>query len=109
VLGWQTPFVQVNPSAQGAAAQLVRHWPSAQTFPSAHSLEYLQTFCGAVHLPATQVSPPEQSTVAVQGHGPAVPPQASHLLSTQALPSPQSAFVVHSTVLGGSFVVGEEQ
>jgi hypothetical protein len=107
--GWQTPFVHVKPSAHGADAQLVRHWPFAQTFPSAHSLEYLQTFSGAVHLPATHESPPLQSLATVHGQGPAVPPHALHALSTQIFPSPQSDFVVHSTVFGGSLFVGEVQ
>lgn len=69
----------------------------------------MQAFEGAVHEPATQVRPPLQSVAVVQGQGPFVPPQALHVLSErQVLPSPQSAFVVHSFLVPG-FVVGGEQ
>jgi hypothetical protein len=39
--------------------------------------------------------------VAVHGHGPAVPPHASQAPAMQALPSPQSAFVVQSFFVPG--------
>src|SRR5690349_13914056 len=50
-VGLQTPFSQLKPEAHGAASQLVRHCPSAQTLLSGHSLEYLHVFSGAVHAP----------------------------------------------------------
>jgi hypothetical protein len=101
----------VNPAAHGAASQLARHWPSAQTFPLEHSLENLQVFVGEVHDPATQACPFEQSVAAVavvHGQGPAAPPHAWHVLATQALPSPQSLLVVHSFLAPGS-IAGAEQ
>jgi hypothetical protein len=91
----------VKPSPHDAESQLTRHWPSAQIFPFAHSLENLHVFACAVHAPATHVRPPVQSAAAVHGHGPAVPPHAWHALPTQTLPSPQSVFVVHSFVPPG--------
>jgi tellurite resistance-related uncharacterized protein len=50
---------------------------------------------GAVHAPAEQTSPLEQSVFAVHGQGPFVPPQASHVFETQTPASPQSLVVVH--------------
>jgi hypothetical protein len=50
---------------------------------------------GAVQAPAVQMSPPEQSVLVVQGQGPFVPPQASHVFETQTPASPQSLEVVH--------------
>jgi hypothetical protein len=50
---------------------------------------------GAVHAPAVQMSPFEQSVFAVQGQGPFVPPHASQVLETQTPASPQSLVVVH--------------
>jgi hypothetical protein len=108
VVGLQTPLSHVNPSPHGVVAQLVRHCPSAQSFPSPHSLEYLQTFCGAVQEPATQVSPSAQSVFVAHGQGPSVPPHVSHLPALQVLPSPQSALVVHSLTAPGG-VLGAEQ
>ena len=102
-LGSQTPFAHVKPAPHVVVSHVARHWPSAQTLPSAHSLEYLQTFAAAVHEPAWQVSPDAQSVAAVHGHGPAVPPQASHFPLTQ-VPPLQSAFVVQSVVVPGSIV-----
>jgi hypothetical protein len=96
-VGWQTPFSHVEPSPHGADVQLVRHWPSAHTFPAPHSLEYVHVSSFGVHAPETQTSPPAQSAAFAHGHGPALPPQASHFPAAHALPSPQSAFVVHST------------
>jgi hypothetical protein len=99
--GWQTPFSHANPPAQGAVSlQATRHSPSAQIFPSAHSLEYLQVFFASVHDPDTQAWPVEQSFVVAQGQGPAVPPHAWQTLLMHALPSPQSAFVSHSFFVG---------
>lgn len=103
-----TPFSQVKPSAQGVASQLVRHWPSAQILSSAHSLEYLHVFSGAVQAPAAQVNPPEQSFVVVHGQGPAVPPHVWHVPLLQVLLSPQSALVVHSFVAPGVVPGGEQ-
>jgi hypothetical protein len=106
-VGWQAPLVQVNPSAHGVDAQPARHWPSAHTFPSPHSLENLHVFAGEVHEPPTHAWPLAQSVAAVaavQGHGPAEPPHASQVFATQALPSPQSAFVVQSFFAPGSTV-----
>ena len=102
-----TVLSQVKPAAHGAAAQLARHWPSAQTLPLSHSLENLQVFEGAVHEPATHAWPEAQSVAAVavvHGHGPAEPPHASHEPATQALPSPQSLLVVQSFFAPGSTV-----
>jgi hypothetical protein len=110
-VGWQAPLVHVKPVAQGAASQLARHWPSEQSFPLSHSLENLHVFAGEVHDPEEQVWPAAQSVAAVSvvhGHGPAVPPHASQLPAMQALPSPQSAFVVQSFLAPGS-LVGAEQ
>jgi len=106
-----TVLSQVKPVAHGAAAQLARHWPSAQTFPLSHSLENLQVLEGAVQEPATHACPDAQSVAAVavvQGHGPAEPPHASHDPETHALPSPQSLFVVQSFFAPGS-TPGAEQ
>jgi hypothetical protein len=106
-VGWQAPLVHVKPSAHGVDPQPTRHWPSSQTLPSPHSLENLHVFAGEVHEPATQAWPLAQSVAAVaavQGHGPAEPPHASHVFATQALPSPQSAFVVQSFLAPGSTV-----
>ncbi len=101
--GSQTPFVHVKPSPHEALSQPARHWPSAQIFPCAHSLENLQVFVGEVHAPATHVRPPVQSVVALHGQGPALPPHAWQTLFTQTLlPSElQSVFVVHSFVPPG--------
>jgi hypothetical protein len=108
-VAWHAPFSQVKPVAHAAVAQLGTHAPSAQILLSPHSLEYLHVFEVAVHAPATQLNPSEQSLVAVQGHGPLVPPQASHLPSeVQVLPLAQSAFVVHCLVAPAS-VPGAEQ
>lgn len=57
---------------------------------------------GAVQLPATHSSPPEQSLGFEQGQGPALPPHASHAPAMHALPSPQSSFVVQSFFGPGS-------
>jgi hypothetical protein len=65
-------------------------------------------FTGAVQLPATHSRPAEQSLGFEHGHGPAVPPHASHAPATHALPSPQSSFVVQSFFGPGS-VAGAEQ
>ena len=48
------------------------------------------------------------AVAAVQGHGPAAPPQASQVPETHALPSPQSLFVVQSFLAPGS-VAGAAQ
>jgi len=109
VAGLHTPFSQVKPSSHGFDSQLARHCPSAQTLSSPHSLEYLQVSSGAVQAPATQMSPPEQSAVVSHGQGPALPPHASHLPALQVLPSPQSAFVVHSFTGPGSVPGGEQR
>jgi len=53
---------------------------------------YLQTFCVAVHAPATHDSPLAQSLVELHGHGPLLPPHAWQWFATHALPLPQSAF-----------------
>jgi hypothetical protein len=101
----------VKPSAQGAVAQLTRHWPSAQTFPLSHSLENLHVLVGEVHDPPTHAWPLAQSVAVVavvHGQGPAEPPHASHVPATQALPSPQSLFVVQSFFAPGS-TAGAEQ
>ena len=66
-------------------------------------------FCGGVHAPATQVSPPEQSAVFSQGQGPALPPHVSQVPALHVLPSPQSAFVVHSFGGPGSLPGGEQR
>jgi hypothetical protein len=102
---------QVKPVAHGVAAQLVRHWPSAQTFPLSHSLENLHVLAGAVHAPATHAWPAAQSVAAVavvHGHGPAEPPHASQAPATHALPLPQSLFVLQSFFAPGS-TAGAEQ
>jgi hypothetical protein len=101
MLGVQAPFSHVNPVAHPPSTQAVRHCPSAQTFASPHSLEYLQVFVAAVQAPATQASPEPQSAAPVHGQGPSVPPQAWQVPETQALPAPQSVFVVHSFAAGG--------
>jgi hypothetical protein len=106
-VGLQTPLSHVKPSEHGAAAQLERHWPSAQTLSSPHSLENLQPFSCAVHEPPTHAWPASQSVAAVSaehGHGPALPPHAWHALSTHTLPSPQSLLVVHSFFVPGSLL-----
>jgi len=73
------------------------HCPSTHESPAGHSLAKWQTFAGAVQTPPAQTSPSEQSLVAVQEHGPLVPPHAWQWLSMQRCPAPpQSAFVVHS-------------
>jgi hypothetical protein len=101
--GSQTVLTQVKPTPQADAAQLVRHWPSAQTFPSAHSLENLHVSWTGVHAPATQVRPVPQSLTAVQGQGPAVPPQAWQVLAAvHVLPLPQSFVAVHSFRVTGA-------
>jgi hypothetical protein len=107
-VGLHTPLSQEKPSPHGLASQLVRHCPSAQILLPPHSLEYLHAFWAAVQAPATQVRPPEQSAVAVQGHGPEVPPHDSHVPALHALPSPQSALVEHS-FFGPGAVPGAEQ
>jgi len=110
-VGWQTLLSHVKPAAHGVDSQLTRHWPSAQTFPVSHSLENLHVLTGEVHEPATHAWPLAQSVAAVavvHGQGPAVPPHASQVFATQALPSPQSAFVVQSFFAPGS-TAGAEQ
>jgi hypothetical protein len=88
--------------------QSVRHCPSAQTFPWAHSLEYLQVALGSMQKPFEQVRPASHGfTFASQAHGPFVPPHVTHLLLRQTPPL-QSAFVVHSMVPPG-FVPGATQ
>jgi hypothetical protein len=52
-VGLHTVLSHVNPVAHGAVSQLVRHWPSAQTFPLSHSLENLHASLGALHEPPT--------------------------------------------------------
>jgi hypothetical protein len=107
-LGLQTPFSHEKPVAQEVVSQLARHWPSAQIFPSPHSLEYLHAFCASVHAPATHAWPFAHSVAVWHGHGPAVPPQAWHVLAMHVLPAEQSAVVVHSFA-GPGFVPGAAQ
>jgi hypothetical protein len=107
-VGRHTPLSHVNPASHGFVSQLSRHWPSAQTWESVHSLEYLHVFSFAVHAPATQVNLSPQSFEVSHGHGPAFPPHASHVPALHALPSPQSAVVVHS-LRGPGPVPGGEQ
>src|SRR5262245_37918250 len=64
--GWQAPFSHVKPSAHGSASQLARHCPSAQTFPTSHSLEYTQATSFDLHVPATQESSLGQSLEVMQ-------------------------------------------
>jgi hypothetical protein len=106
--GLHTPLSHVKPSPQDAASQLARHWPSAHTFPSPHSLEYLHVFFASVQVPDTQAWPLAQSVAVWQGQGPAVPPQAWHAPPMHVLPPEQSAFVVHSLVVP-TLVPGAEQ
>ena len=96
--GWQTPLVQRFPLPQVLeSVQLATHCPSTQSLlPSLpHSLENLQALVGAVQDPPAQTSPLLQSVEAVQGHGPLVPPQASHWFAMHMLPLAQSVLVVH--------------
>jgi hypothetical protein len=98
--GWHAPFTHCVPEGHVSPfSQSPTHLPSAHTFPAPHSLEYLQVFDAAVHAPPEQTSPVVQSALLVQGQGPFVPPQATHLLPMQAPPA-QSAFVVHSSGVG---------
>jgi hypothetical protein len=95
VVGEQTPLVQVAPFAHGLdALHPGTHWPSAQTRFSAQSLVYVHVSAGGVHALATHTSPPVQSLVAVQGHGPFVPPHAWQWLATHAEPLEQSLVVL---------------
>lgn len=108
-VGLHTPFSHVKPSLHGAASQLARHWPSAQTLPSAHSLEYVHVFSGAVHAPAMHVNSPAQSADTSQGHGPESPPHAAHTPPLQVALTSQSALVVHSFAEPGSAPGGAQK
>ena len=104
--GSHTPLVQMSPDPHcPGSVQVVTHCPFAHALPSAHSLENLHAFLGAVQTPPAHVSPFEQSADAAQGQGPFVPPQAWHLLATQAAPPVQSVFVVHSLAPPSPLVV----
>jgi hypothetical protein len=114
------PLTQTDPLAHCAVAQEGTHCPSSHTSPEAHWLVYSQAFVEAVHAPATQTCPVEHSVFTVQGQGPSVPPQvgpascpasgggaeapasvATHTFASHVKPTPQSAFVVHSTSVPG--------
>ena len=91
----QTPLEQVAPFAHALdVPHPATHWPSAQISFAAQSLVYLQMSAGGVHAFAMQTLPPVQSEVAVQGHGPFVPPHAWQRFATQADPLEQSAVVL---------------
>jgi hypothetical protein len=98
-VGSQTPFVQVNPAAQGVEAlQEATHWPSAQVFPSAHWLVYSHTAVGASQAPATHCSPFAQLALLVQAQGPPVAvPHGPRTMPVSGLPVsglPESALPV---------------
>jgi hypothetical protein len=95
-VGLHTVLSQVNPAPHAALAQLVRHWPSAQTLESPHSLEYLHVSWVGVQAPATHARPAPQSLGPAQGHGPALPPHAWQLpAAVHVLPLPQSDLLEH--------------
>ena len=101
-LGRHAPFTHEKPAAHGVVeSHPATHCPLSQILPGLQSLEYLHVSLGGVHEPPAQTRPPVQSMVVVQGHGPLDPPHGWHWFATQALPEPQSAFVVHGLGVGG--------
>jgi hypothetical protein len=107
-VGSQTVFTHVKPAPHAVVAQLVRHCPSAQTFESLHSLEYLQAFVLAVQDPATHVWSFAQSLGAEQGHGPAVPPHAGLVLASD-VPPPDGPASDEVTFVPGEVPGGEQR
>jgi hypothetical protein len=91
-VGLQTCLSHVKPAAHVPVGQPVRHWPSAQTFPSAHSLEYLQVGAGG--------------SCCVGSGFVVVPPVQVPAL--HVLPAPQSEDVLHSSFAPGAVPGGEQ-